>query len=210
VTDSPNLAMPYLETGQSQKEVTHNEALNLLDALTQGAVVNATTTAPPGSPTDGQAWIVAAGATGAWAGKAGQIAAWFSGWRFLVPKEGWRVWDKALDVAWTHNGTAWVVSPAAQVPTLGGSWVGYGGGYAGPRYYKAADGLVTIEGMAQSGADGTLFTLLSGYRPAARLVFCCWSGGGAYRVDVDTNGDVILTGSDTVFSSLAGISFFAA
>jgi hypothetical protein len=27
---------------------------------------------------------------------------------------------------------------------------------------------------------------------------------------VDTNGDVILTGSDTVFSSLAGISFFAA
>jgi hypothetical protein len=210
VTSSPNLALPYLDVAQAQKEVTHNEALNLLDVLAQAAVINATTTAPPGSPTNGQAWIVAASATGAWAGKDGQIAAWFGGWRFLVPKEGWRVWDKAGDVILTHSGSAWSTPPAVQTPTLGNSWVGYGGGYGGPRYYKAPDGRVTIEGMAQSGTDGTIFTLLAGFRPADKLVFVCWSGGGAYRVDVEADGDVVLTGSNSTFSSLAGISFFAA
>jgi hypothetical protein len=207
---SPNIGLPYIDVGQAQKEVTHNEALAALDVLVQGAVINATTTAPPGSPTDGQAWIVAASATGAWAGKDKQIAAWFGGWRFYPPKEGWRVWDQAADVIRTFDGTNWRVAPAVQTPTLGGSWIAYGGGYGGPRYYKAPDGKVTIEGMMQSGADGTIFTLLAGFRPADRLVFVCWSGGGAYRVDVTAAGDVIVTGSNSVFSSLSGISFYAA
>lgn len=110
----------------------------------------------------------------------------------------------------TFDGTNWKVSPAAQTPSLGSGWIGYGGGYGSPRYFKAPDGRVTIEGMVQSGTDGTIFTLLAGYRPPDRLMFACWSGGGAYRVDVLANGDVILTGSNTVFSSLSGISFFAA
>lgn len=215
MTNTPKLALPYIDTGQSQKEVTHNEALNALDVLTQANVINSSTTTPPGSPTTGQAWIVAAGATGAWAGKANQIAAWFGAWKFYVPAEGWRVWDQALDKPLDYNGTAWVdamvrPSPTAQVPSLSNSWIGYGGGFATPRYYKTPDGRVSIEGLMQSGTDGTVFTLLAGYRPANKLMFCCWSGGGAYRVDVDTTGTVTLTGSNSVFSSLAGISFFAA
>lgn len=211
MTDTPRIGLPYIDTGQSQKEVTHNEALNRLDVMVAPSVVNATTTAPPGAPTDGQAWIVAAGATDAWAGKDGQIAAWFGGWQFFEPADGWKVWDASAGRQITFDGANWGDDkPAVQTPALGNSWIGYGGGYGSPRYYKTPDGRVTIEGLMQAGADGTVFTLLPGFRPADRLMFGCWSGGGAYRVDVDANGDVILTGSNTVFSSLSGISFFAA
>lgn len=208
---TPKLALPYIATGQAQKEVTHNEALNRLDSMVQAIVLNATTSAPPGSPVTGQAWIIAAGATGAWAGKVGQIAAWFGGWQFFVPAAGWSVWDAATARRLVFDGTAWGdAKPAVQTPTLGLGWIGYGGGFGSPRYFRDANGRVTIEGLMQAGTDGTVFTLLPGFRPPDRLMFGCWSGGGAYRVDVDPSGAVILTGSNAVFSSLSGISFLAA
>lgn len=33
MTDTTNLALPYLEAAQAQKHVTHNEALTTLDAI---------------------------------------------------------------------------------------------------------------------------------------------------------------------------------
>lgn len=213
MTSSPNLALPYLDTGQAQKELTHNEALAALDILGQISVINATTTAPPGSPTDGQSWIVGASATGAWAGKDGQIAAWFSGWKFYPPKEGWTAWDRATDRLLAYSGTAWGLvfeKPTAQVPTLSGAWIGLGGGYGNPRYFKTADGKVHIEGAMQSGEDGTAFTLLAGFRPPDRLIFLTWSAGGPCRVDVQADGTVAVTASNAFGTSFAGISFFAA
>lgn len=47
-------------------------------------------TAPPGSPTSGDTYIPAASATGAWAGKAGQVAVYTpAGYVFGVPRRGW-------------------------------------------------------------------------------------------------------------------------
>jgi hypothetical protein len=40
------------------------------------AVISTTTTAPPGSPADGATYYVPTGATGAWAGHAGELATW--------------------------------------------------------------------------------------------------------------------------------------
>lgn len=40
------------------------------------SVISATTTAPPGSPVDGDTYLVPTGATGAWAGHAGEAAVW--------------------------------------------------------------------------------------------------------------------------------------
>lgn len=49
-----------------------------------------TLTAPPGSPTAGDAYIPAATATGAWAGKEGQIAIWSgTAWVFYPASIGW-------------------------------------------------------------------------------------------------------------------------
>lgn len=45
---------------------------------------------PPASPTNGDTYIVAAAATGAWAGKDGQVAVWSgSAWVFYEPRIGW-------------------------------------------------------------------------------------------------------------------------
>ncbi|MPT23459.1 MAG: DUF2793 domain-containing protein, partial [Starkeya sp.] len=65
---TPLLALPLLAAAQAQKHVTHNEALMLLDAATQLAVLDRTRTAPPASPLPGDRHLVAPGASGAFAG----------------------------------------------------------------------------------------------------------------------------------------------
>ena len=69
------LGLPYIAPSQAQKHVTHNEASRTLDALVQLAVKSRDLAAPPADPAPGRRHIVAAGATGAWAGKDGQVAA---------------------------------------------------------------------------------------------------------------------------------------
>jgi hypothetical protein len=69
-------------------------------ALNPGAIARrAQSTAlatPPGSPSNGQRWIVAASPTSAWAGQATKIAAWQDGaWAFYAPLDGWQAWDVA-------------------------------------------------------------------------------------------------------------------
>src|SRR5581483_3474994 len=80
---------PYIVQGQAQKEVTHNDALVRLDALVDLYILDRDLAAPPGSPADGDAYIVAASPTGAWAGQAGNVAYCIDGaWRFYVPVKG--------------------------------------------------------------------------------------------------------------------------
>ncbi len=108
MTDTPNLALPFIEGSQAQKHVTHNEALRILDAAIQVAVLDLTRTAPPSSPAEGERHVVAAGATGAWAGHGDAIATWQDGaWAFLVPKTGWCIWSVADDVMFVFDGTHW-------------------------------------------------------------------------------------------------------
>lgn len=68
------LALPLLAAAQAQKHVTHNEALVILDAVVQASALDKDLTSPPASPADGDAYIVAASATGAWSGHDDDIA----------------------------------------------------------------------------------------------------------------------------------------
>ena len=105
---STHLLLPYLLAAQAQKHVTVNEALRLLDGLVQLAVLDRHLTAPPASPADGDRYIVASGATGAWAGWDLNVAYWVDGaWMRLVPRPGWQAWvvDEASFLAW--DGSAW-------------------------------------------------------------------------------------------------------
>jgi hypothetical protein len=114
---TPRLDMAYILTGQSQKEITHNEALNDLDALTQISVADMTTNAPPGSPVTGDSYIIGPFPTGVWSGHAGKIASWYSGWRIKAPKEGFRAWVQNLDRELVFNGASWVsLSSVTVVP----------------------------------------------------------------------------------------------
>lgn len=63
---------------------------------------------PPVSPTKGDRYIVAATATGAWAGQEKKIA-WYDGaaWKFDTPLEGWTVWVEDENFRYQFNGTIW-------------------------------------------------------------------------------------------------------
>ncbi|TRW14349.1 DUF2793 domain-containing protein [Glacieibacterium frigidum] len=90
---SDRYALPLLQVGQAQKEVTHNEAVAGIDTLLHLAVETLTLAAPPAAPVPGQAWIVAAGATGDWAGRSAEIASFGTGgWRYAVPQQGCVAW----------------------------------------------------------------------------------------------------------------------
>lgn len=100
--------LPFILPGQAQKELFHNEALALADAILHPAVEGDPAAAPPALPEPGQSWLVAAGGEGAWAGRDHGLATWTpGGWRFVPPVEGMRVWSKSAAL-WLHwTGSAW-------------------------------------------------------------------------------------------------------
>lgn len=108
--------MPELVVGQAGKELTHNQALAVLDQLAQAVVVDKDLTAPPVSPANGSMYIVAAGATGAWSGQSGKLAYWLTtvaAWTFITPADGWSVWVADEAKRYERVGGAWVLSTAA-------------------------------------------------------------------------------------------------
>ena len=108
MTETANLGLPFIEGGQAQKHVTHNEALKILDAAIQIAVLDRTRTAPPPGPANGQRHVVAVGASGAWAARDNAIASWQDGaWSYLAPHAGWCVWSLADDGMLAFDGAMW-------------------------------------------------------------------------------------------------------
>lgn len=108
MSDTTHLGLPLLAAAQAQKHVTHNEALQVLDALVHLTVKDRTLTAPPGSPAEGDRHIVGASPTGAWAGHAGRIAAFLSGgWVIVPPRRGFVALDESDNRLLVHDGAAW-------------------------------------------------------------------------------------------------------
>jgi hypothetical protein len=115
-------ALPYLFVGQSQKELTHNEALARMDGLLH-PVVEGRQTAPPTALSvsdDGKCWLVKAPATGFWVGKENQIAQWTGGsWRYHGPVTGMTVWHGSENVRLFYIGGNWQATPAIVDPVGG-------------------------------------------------------------------------------------------
>ena len=78
MSSTGRLSLPYIVTAQAQKEVTHNDGLNRLDAFVTPVVADIAS-APPGSPAEGDLYIVGASATGAFAGKEDNLAQYLTG-----------------------------------------------------------------------------------------------------------------------------------
>ncbi|MDZ7906711.1 MAG: DUF2793 domain-containing protein [Cypionkella sp.] len=105
---TPILQLPYILPSQAQKHVTHNEAIRLLDVIVQLSVAARNLPVPPASPVQGDRYIVANGASGDWAGRAGQIALYENGaWQFFAPMAGWTAWITSESVLASYSGSAW-------------------------------------------------------------------------------------------------------
>lgn len=108
MADTVRWALPLLFAGQAQKEIMHNEALLLIDALLHGRVESADLSVPPGTPAVGQCWIVAGGAGGEWSGQDGAIALWSEGgWRFVPPRAGLCMTVADRNHGFFHDGAEW-------------------------------------------------------------------------------------------------------
>lgn len=108
--ETPRLGFPLLASGQAQKEVTHNEALVLADALVQPVVQAIAPSAIPATPLPGQCWIVGNGAGGAWSGHDNAIACWTEGgWRFVPSREGMSTWCLADGLPARRAEDRWIV-----------------------------------------------------------------------------------------------------
>jgi len=95
---------------QAQKHVTVNETFRRLDALVQGVVLSRTTTAEPGSPAEGDAYILPSGASGTvWSSYAEHdLVAYQDGaWARIAPFEGLRLWVSDDDEFVAFDGAAW-------------------------------------------------------------------------------------------------------
>jgi hypothetical protein len=117
---SPNLRLPYIAAAQAQKHVTHNEAVRALDAMAQLGVVSRAVAAPPPSPADGDRYLLPAGASGAWSGHDGKIAAFQDGaWAYYIPRAGWVAWIAAENALVAFDGAAWQsVGGSGAMPTF--------------------------------------------------------------------------------------------
>lgn len=117
MSTTPHFPLPYLFASQAGKEITHNEALLIIDLLLHRRVVSVG--ADPAnltSPQEGQAWIVATNATGDWSGRDGHIALFGAGgWRFIPPPDGMMVWLESAGQWLRHVGGQWQYPPIAPV-----------------------------------------------------------------------------------------------
>lgn len=105
---TPNFSITELAASQAQKHVTVNEGFRVLDTAMNLTVIRADNTAPPGSPSEGDKYIPLATATGAWAGKENQIAAFINAeWIFFVPAEGWRAYNQNTNSLLVFGGSTW-------------------------------------------------------------------------------------------------------
>ena len=106
---TPLLGLPEIAEGVANQVTLHNVALRHIEAKTIRAL-SLIVAAPPAA-VEGDSYIIPAGATGAWAGKTGQIAAFIGGaWTYAAPMEGLRLWIVDLKAEYVYAGGAWVAN----------------------------------------------------------------------------------------------------
>lgn len=117
MSTTPKLGVGLLATNTAQKEVVVNEALVTFDALISRSALSRTNT-PPGSPSAGDTYIVGTAPTGAWSGKANNIAFFFNGWRFIAPTQKMRFFVENVAQFWEYTAPNWAAVAAGTPTTL--------------------------------------------------------------------------------------------
>lgn len=120
---TPHHSLPLLQASQSQKHITHNEALTLIDGLLQLSVISRSVNTPPTSPSDGDRYLVGDTPSAEWLNQTGNLAFYVAGsWRYSSPQVGWFVWVEDEAVYLSYSGSAWgaaVVEAQSEVPEFG-------------------------------------------------------------------------------------------
>ena len=119
---SPRFGLPFLFSGQAQKEFFVNEAFAKIDGLLHGTVLGSAAS-EPSSPVEGDAWLVGSTPTGTWIGHANEVAMRQGGeWRFASPIEGMSLFNTGAGQTLRWLSGSWR-SPSEPASPSGGSVV---------------------------------------------------------------------------------------
>ena len=157
---TPHLLLPYILAAQAQKHVTHNEALRLLDGLVQLSVQDRDLTLPPGSPADGDRYIVGSGATGDWAGWDLNVALWTDGaWLRLPPRTGWRAWVEDEGILLVYDGAGWIGTTPLALQNMALFGLDTTADASNPFSAKLNAALWTAKTVAEGGTGDLFYTM---------------------------------------------------
>ena len=143
------LALTTIATGTNAIVTTDMAAgFRALDGLVMPNVLGYLTNTPPGSPANGDCYIIGAAPTGAWAGQGGKVARYSTvaaAWEFFTPKNGWMLEANSTRETYRYTGSAWEIfyQEGTWTPVIYGS-----GGSAGSYLASAAVGLFTKIGRS--------------------------------------------------------------
>src|SRR5271157_6602313 len=123
IVNGPKIAtMVSAANGDTYGDGDRHE-LRTQQVLIQPNVISLALSTPPGSPVNGNTYVVGAAPTGLCAGQANSVAYWAvdpqdgpsitptiatGAWEFYTPLEGWEVYDVNTKYNYKFNGTAWV------------------------------------------------------------------------------------------------------
>jgi hypothetical protein len=206
MSDTTHLAMPFIEAAQAQKHVTHNEALRVLDAVVMLSVLDRDLAAPPGSPADGDRYLIAPSATDGWSGHDGKIAAWQDGaWTFHTPKEGWFVWLADEDIFLVFNGASWTGASTQNALLLGVNTTADGTNRlavsSGAILFNHAGSGVQVKVNRNGGGDNASFLFQTGFSGRAEIG-CLGNDDFVFKTSPD--GAAFSTGL-TLVSAASGV-----
>lgn len=154
---TPRFALPFLQPGQAQKEMFHNEALARIDGALHPIVQATDVSAPPETAAIGESWIVGPAPTGDWNGQAGDIAIRTEGgWRFIPPVAGMKAWLAPAGSWVWHDGDAWRAAP---LPTFGIMVAGQQVVGERAEAIAAPSGGITVDTQARAVIDAILAAL---------------------------------------------------
>ena len=114
MTTTPRLGATEWAASQATPNLTVNEAIRKVEQGASAFIAKDKDLAtPPGSPVNGDCYIVDATATGAWAGEEDSLAIYNSGWTFVTPIEGTAAYLQDENVLYRFNGTGWAVESSS-------------------------------------------------------------------------------------------------
>ena len=191
MADTPNLELPLWSEGQDLPNVTHNEALIIIDILLQGRIIDRDLDTPPVSPSEGDAYIVASVATGDWFGEEDSIAYFFGSiWRFITPTEGLQIF---------------AADEVVRLTFLSGSWViGGGPGSGQTLLFAIIDDTGSI--ILQTSATGASMSLAKPFTGTDDLTFSGMSASTNIMVIITMNESVLSGGGRTTFMRNATVN----
>lgn len=128
MSQTPKFAITEMDAAQSQPEIVVNEALRILETMSQLLVIDKDVNAPPASPDDGDTYLIPSGSSGEWASYPFHIAVAVGGsWVYIEPRIGYLAYVEDEDLYYQYG----LGSPSGWVAMDFGGSGGGGSGISG-------------------------------------------------------------------------------